>query len=206
MTRLGTAALRTTLEPPREGEREKIRATGDWHFYTLLAPDEADGLGNPGGNVLHREEGADRDPGRSVLRGGDAEGELVPEKSDGEQAYWVTDGGTEGEVRGVQLADDRRLEGQHSQPDVLQRRRRVGEGPETGPGVRQPGDAKIWFDDVVVATEYIGPVTGKPKAGKKVGVPSRSALQTPGLVISTLGRWCISRSSRRGRRSLQGAR
>ena len=47
---------------------------------------------------------------------------------------------------------------------------------------------QVWFDDVVVATEYIGPVVGKPKGGKKVGVPSRSTLLTPGAAIAEPGK------------------
>jgi hypothetical protein len=43
---------------------------------------------------------------------------------------------------------------------------------------------RVWFDDVVVATEYIGPVQGRPAGGKKRATPSRSALQTPGLLIA----------------------
>jgi hypothetical protein len=43
---------------------------------------------------------------------------------------------------------------------------------------------EVWFDDVVVATEYIGPVKGRPANGKKRATPSRSALLTPGLLIA----------------------
>jgi hypothetical protein len=38
---------------------------------------------------------------------------------------------------------------------------------------------EVWFDDIVVATEYIGPVVGKPKSGKKVATPGQSALLAP---------------------------
>ena len=30
---------------------------------------------------------------------------------------------------------------------------------------------EVWFDDIVIATEYIGPIHGKPKSGKKKAVP-----------------------------------
>ncbi|MFN3484510.1 MAG: hypothetical protein ACK44W_03385, partial [Planctomycetota bacterium] len=36
---------------------------------------------------------------------------------------------------------------------------------------------EVWFDDVVLATEYIGPVRGRPRNGRKAAVPSRSALR-----------------------------
>jgi hypothetical protein len=51
---------------------------------------------------------------------------------------------------------------------------------------------EAWFDDVVVATEYIGPVQGRPKGGKKAAQPGKSALLTgelappaPGKIIFT---------------------
>jgi len=51
---------------------------------------------------------------------------------------------------------------------------------------------EVWFDDVVLATDYIGPVQGTPKSGKKAAAPSRSALlsgapspTSPGNVIYT---------------------
>lgn len=47
---------------------------------------------------------------------------------------------------------------------------------------------KVWFDDIVVATDYIGPVQGKPKGGKKVAAPGKSALLTPGLLLPPPGK------------------
>ena len=47
---------------------------------------------------------------------------------------------------------------------------------------------EVWFDDVVLATEYVGPVQGKPKAGKKKAIPSKSALLTPGLLLAEPGK------------------
>jgi len=46
---------------------------------------------------------------------------------------------------------------------------------------------EVWFDDIVIATEYIGPIHGKPKNGKKIAVPSKSALLTPGLLVAEPG-------------------
>jgi hypothetical protein len=52
---------------------------------------------------------------------------------------------------------------------------------------------EVWFDDIVIATEYVGPVRGRPKKGKKKARPSRSALLTgkvgakPGKAIFTQG-------------------
>jgi hypothetical protein len=40
----------------------------------------------------------------------------------------------------------------------------------------------------VVATDYIGPVQGRPKGGKKVAVPGKSALLTPGLLLPPPGK------------------
>jgi len=41
---------------------------------------------------------------------------------------------------------------------------------------------EVWFDDVVIATEYIGPISGRPSQGKKKATPSKSALLTQGLL------------------------
>jgi hypothetical protein len=35
---------------------------------------------------------------------------------------------------------------------------------------------EVGFDDIVLATEYVGPVVGKPKGGKKIATPGRTAL------------------------------
>jgi hypothetical protein len=63
---------------------------------------------------------------------------------------------------------------------------------------------EVWFDDVVVATEYVGPVQGKPRAGKKKAVPSQSALLTPGLLIAEPGEVVFSQRFEQGPGGFEG--
>ncbi len=46
---------------------------------------------------------------------------------------------------------------------------------------------EVWFDNIVIATEYTGPVNGEPRAEKKT-TPSKSALLTRGLLIAEPGK------------------
>jgi hypothetical protein len=103
--------------------------------------------------------------------------------ADGQQAFWV-DGKLVGEFKGFRWRSTDALK--------LNSFWLLHDG-ETGSTINNdPDHAKraydVWFDDLVIATEYIGPVQGKPKAGKKTGIPSRSALGTPGLVLAKPGR------------------
>jgi len=63
---------------------------------------------------------------------------------------------------------------------------------------------EVWFDDIVIATEYIGPIHGKPKNGKKIAVPSRSALLTPGLLIAEPGDVAYSQNFEEGPGGFKG--
>jgi hypothetical protein len=63
---------------------------------------------------------------------------------------------------------------------------------------------EVWFDDIVVATEYIGPVVGRPKRGKKKAVPSKSALLTPGLLIAEPGKAIFSEGFEKGAGNFKG--
>ena len=63
---------------------------------------------------------------------------------------------------------------------------------------------KVWFDDIVVATDYIGPVQGKPKGGKKVAAPGKSALLTPGLLLPPTGKVVFSENFDQGPGAFRG--
>jgi len=63
---------------------------------------------------------------------------------------------------------------------------------------------QVWFDDVVIATEYIGPVFGKPKHGKKKATPGKSALLTPGLLIAQPSKTVFSENFEQGPGGFQG--
>jgi hypothetical protein len=63
---------------------------------------------------------------------------------------------------------------------------------------------EVWFDDIVIATEYVGPVYGKPKTGKKKAKPSKSALLTPGLLLPEPGEVVFSQSFEDGPGNFKG--
>ncbi|MGD8238115.1 MAG: hypothetical protein PVH68_06150, partial [Armatimonadota bacterium] len=56
----------------------------------------------------------------------------------------------------------------------------------------------------VIATEYLGPTQGRPRAGKKRAEPSRSALLTPGLIFAEPGKLVYSESLEDGAPNFQG--
>ncbi|MHC4742604.1 MAG: hypothetical protein ACYS8Z_11870, partial [Planctomycetota bacterium] len=65
---------------------------------------------------------------------------------------------------------------------------------------------EVWFDDIVIATEYIGPIHGKPKSGKKKATPSKSALLTPGLLIAEPGKVVFSQDFEKGPGGFEGGK
>ena len=101
------------------------------------------------------------------------EANSAPEKPDGRQAFWI-DGQLVGDFSGIRWRATDRLK--------LNSFWLLHDG-ETGSTLN--GDKEhaqrsydLWFDDLVIATEYIGPIQGLPKSGKKVANPSQSALLT----------------------------
>lgn len=173
------------IEPTGGNEGQGFKPPGIWQFYSYWHQMKADGRGNYWGNVVFGKK-EQIEPGRWYCMEAMLKANSAPDKSDGEQAFWV-DGELKGKFEGFnwRTTNDLKintlwllyyndLEGSENS------RRR---DPDFDKRVMQIG-----FDDIVVATEYIGPVVGKPKAGKKVGVPSRSALEIPGLLIADPGK------------------
>jgi hypothetical protein len=65
---------------------------------------------------------------------------------------------------------------------------------------------EVWFDDIVIATDYIGPICGKPRRGKKKAKPSKSALLTPGLLLPEPGKPVFSQDFEEGPGNFKGGR
>jgi hypothetical protein len=106
-----------------------------------------------------------------------------PDAADGEQKFWV-DVKLVGDFKGFRWRSTDKLK--------LNSFWLLHDG-ETGSTINNDPDyAKrkydVWFDDVVIATDYIGPVHGRPKAGTQIGKPGRSGLLTPGLVLAEPGK------------------
>jgi len=145
----------TGIEP--DGQWGRVPPPGVWHFYTYWP----DMKGSPG-----RYWGNDFSPPKPVPIPRDrwicvelmVQCNSSPDKSDGEQAFWI-DGNLAGRFKGIRWrhTDDLKVNAfwllYYVTPEAL-RRHRVGTG----------GRYTVWFDDVVVARQYIGPMnTGDRK-------------------------------------------
>jgi hypothetical protein len=103
-----------------------------------------------------------------------------PDKADGVQAFWI-DGELYGRFDGFRWRTSDKLKINSFWLLFYNTDQPARHNKDPQPESRE---MEVWFDDVVVATEYVGPVHGRPRAGKKKAVPSRSALLTPGLLIA----------------------
>lgn len=161
----------------------KLPPPGKWMLYTYWQEMKPDGLGHYWGNNLVPPQKELIQRGRWYCLEMMIKANSRPEAADGEQAFWV-DGKLVGEFKGFRWRSSDQLK--------LNSFWLLHDG-ETGSSIsNDPDHAKrkydIWFDDVVIANEYIGPVQGEPKGGKKAGVPGRSALLTPGLATAEPGK------------------
>ena len=188
----------TRSSPPassRPAEWGKYPPPGIWNFYSYWHEMNPTQLGQR----LQRQAGAHR-AGPLVLRRGHAQGQLQPGK--GRRRAGLLGGRqTHRPFQRLSLAVDRQAQDQQLLAALLQHR--PGRPTEQGPRPQEPRD-EVWFDDIVVATEYIGPIQGKPKAGKKIAAPWKSALLTPGLLLPARAKWSSAKDSRRGRAVSRG--
>ena len=96
-----------------------------------------------------------------------------PDKADGEQAFWI-DGELYGRFTGFRwrTTDELKINSFWLLYYNTDQPARHNKDPHPESRVME-----VWFDDIVVATEYIGPIHGKPKSGRKKAVASRNALR-----------------------------
>jgi hypothetical protein len=118
----------------------------------------------------------------------------TPGASDGEQAFWV-DGKLVGHFKGIRWRSTEllKLNSFWLQYDVCENSAKHNNDPSP-----KEREYEVWFDDVVLATDYIGPVQGKPKDGKKIATPSRSALLSGALVTTPPGKVVFAESFDKG--------
>jgi hypothetical protein len=176
----------------------KVAAPGAWNFYSYWQDMKADGRGDYWGNSF----GAGSDP---IPRGQWICMEAMvkansPDASDGEQAFWV-DGKLVAHFKGIRWrsTDLLKLNSFWLQYDVCENSAKHNSDP--APQDRQ---YEVWFDDVVLATEYIGPVQGKPKHGKKAATPSPSALLSGELPKTPPGNVVFTETFAKGSGSFKG--
>jgi len=111
-----------------------------------------------------------------------------PDKADGEQSFWV-DGEMYGRFGGFRWRTSDKLKINSFWLLFYNTDQPARHNKDPHPESRV---MEVWFDDVVIATEYIGPVSGRPKGGKKKAKPSKSALLTPGLLLPGPGELVFS--------------
>lgn len=145
-------------------------APGAWNFYSYWHEMKPDGRGHYWGNSFAPEKPDAIEPGRWYCVEAMVQANSAPEASDGEQAFWV-DGKEAGRFKGIRwrTSAELKLNSFWLLYYVTEQAARHNKDTATDRVM------EVWFDDIVLATEYIGPVQGKPKSGKKVATPGRSA-------------------------------
>jgi len=176
----------------------KVAAPGAWNFYSYWPEMKADGVGNYWGNSFP----AGHDPiprGKWVCMEAMVKANSAG-AADGEQAFWV-DGKLVGHFKSIRwrTTDLLKLNSFWLQYDVDDNSAKHNSDPT--PQERQ---YEVWFDDIVLATEYIGPVQGAPKSGRKAAAPSRSALLSGGLENVPAGKVVFTETFAQGPGAFKG--
>jgi len=188
----GDAKFSTGIEP--SGRWGKYPPPGIWNFYTYWHE-----MKTTWGSV-YEGKAEPIEPGRWYCVEAMLQANSSPEKADGVQAFWV-DGELYGRFDGFRWRTSDKLKINsfwllYYNTDQPARHNR---DPDPDSRVME-----VWFDDVVVATEYIGPVSGRPPGGTKKAEPSQSALATPGLLLPPLGAVAFSHDFERGPGNFEG--
>ena len=163
----GDQSFSSGIEP--WGKWGEVGPPGVWHFYSYWHEMKGDAKGNYWGNFFEAEQERIQ-PGRWYCVEAMMQANSAPEKADGEQAFWV-DGKKLGHFTGIRwrTTPDLKLNTFWLLYYVTDQAARHNKDTATGRVM------EVAFDDIVLATDYVGPVTGKPKNGKKVATPGRTA-------------------------------
>jgi hypothetical protein len=168
-TPAGDAKFSTGIEPT--GRWGRFPPPGVWNFYTYWHE-----MKTKWGSVFNGKQDPIV-PGRWYCIEVMLKANSSPDKADGEQAFWV-DGELYGRFTGFRWRTTDKLKINSFWLLYYNTDQPARHNKDPNPDSRV---MEVWFDDIVIATEYIGPIQGKPMRGKKKAVPSRSALLTAGL-------------------------
>jgi hypothetical protein len=172
----GDAKFSTGIEPT--GRWGKFPPPGVWNFYSYWHE-----MKTKWGSVFDGKQEPIK-PGRWYCVEVLLKANSAPDTADGEQVFWV-DGELYGRFTGIRWRSTDKLKINSFWLLYYNTDQPAQHNKDPNPASRV---MEVWFDDIVVATEYIGPVSGKPAAGKKKATPSHSALQTPGLLLPPPGK------------------
>lgn len=188
----GDAKFCTGIEPT--GRWGEFPPPGVWNFYTYWHE-----MKTKWGSVYNGKQ-EPIVPGRWYCVEAMLKANSSPEKTDGEQAFWV-DGELFGRFTGFRWRTTDKLKINSFWLLYYNTDQPAQHNKDPHPESRV---MEVWFDDIVIATEYIGPVQGKPRAGKKKATPSKSALLTPGALITEPGEVVFSQKFENGPGGFEG--
>lgn len=188
----GDAKFSTGIEPT--GKWGRYPPPGIWNFYTYWHE-----MKTKWGSVFIGKE-EQIQPGRWYCVEVMLKANSSPDKTDGEQAFWV-DGELYGRFTGFRWRTTDKLKINSFWLLFYNTDQPARHNKDPHPESRV---MEVWFDDIVIATEYIGPVCGGPKGGKKKAAPSKSALLTPGLLLPEPGNVAFSQSFEAGPGNFKG--
>jgi len=152
-TPAGDAKFSAGIEPT--GRWGKFPPPGVWNFYTYWHE-----MKTKWGTVFHGKQ-EPIVPGRWYCVEVMLKANSSPEKADGEQAFWI-DGELYGRFTGFRwrTTNDLKINTFWLLYYNTDQPARHNRDPNPEDRVME-----VWFDDVVIATEHIGPIHGKPKPG-----------------------------------------
>jgi len=160
----GEAKFSTGIEPT--GRWGRFPPPGVWNFYTYWHE-----MKTKWGSVYNGRQ-TPIAPGRWYCVEAMLKANSSPAKADGEQAFWV-DGELYGRFKGFRWRTTDKLKINSFWLLYYNTDQPARHNKDPKPGSRV---MEVWFDDIVIATTYVGPVRGRPKAGRKKARPSVSAL------------------------------
>ncbi len=163
-TPAGNAKFSTGIEPT--GRWGRFPPPGVWNFYTYWHE-----MKTRWGSVYNGKQEPIQ-PGRWYCVEAMLKANSQPSKADGEQAFWV-DGELYGRFKGFRWRTTDKLKINSFWLLYYNTDQPARHNKDPKPASRV---MEVWFDDIVIATEYVGPVRGKPEGGKKKARPSRSWL------------------------------
>lgn len=188
----GDAKFSTGIEPT--GRWGEFPPPGVWNFYSYWHE-----MKTTWGSVFNGKQEPIQ-PGRWYCVEAMLKANSSPDKSDGEQAFWI-DGELYGHFKGFRWRTTDKLKINSFWLLFYNTNQPAQHNKDPNPESRV---MEVWFDDIVVATEYVGPIHGKPKGGKKKAIPSQSALLTPGLLLPEPGKAVFSQDFERSAGNFKG--
>jgi len=188
----GDAKFSTGIEPT--GRWGRYPPPGVWNFYTYWHE-----MKTKWGTVFNGKQEPIQ-PGRWYCVEVMLKANSSPDKADGEQAFWV-DGELYGHFKGFRWRTTDKLKINSFWLLFYNTDQPARHNRDPNPESRV---MEVWFDDIVIATEYVGPVYGKPRRGKKEAIPSKSALLTPGLLLPEPGKVAFLEKFEKGTGNFKG--